>query len=132
MMRKGLLAIGLLTTLLFFGGCYNYGYMRGSAGYGESSTVPYSEEYYAYAESPYYYYAGPPYYYAYPYPPYYYPYDYYYYPYPYFFRGYFIFHAHPSKHVSPAPGRRFRSMSNSDGSGSSSNGSSGGGRRFKK
>ncbi len=118
--------MGLLSTLLFFGGCHGYSYMRGSVGYGEASTIPYSQDYYAYSEPPPYYYPGPPYYYGYPYPP-------YYYPYPYFFRGYFGFHHHSRIPVSPAPGRRFRSMSSNDSPASSSaDESSTGGRRFKK
>ncbi len=124
MMRKGLLAMGLLTTLLFFGGCHSYSYMRGSVGYGEASTIPYSEDYYYYPE--------PPYYYAYPYPPYYSVYDYYYYPYPYFFQGYFIFHHHSGTPVSPARGRHLRSGSSSDSSASSSGESSTGRRRLKR
>jgi hypothetical protein len=132
MIRKGLLAMGLFTTLLFFAGCHSYSYLRGSVGYGEASTVPYSEEYYAYAEPPYYYYPGPSYYYGYPYPP------YYYYPYPYFFRGYFLFHSHPNRPAAPSPGRRLRSLSGGDSSTSSSSStpssddSSSGGRRLKK
>lgn len=133
MKSRYFLALVLMGLLFSLAGCYPYSYVRADvAGYGEASSVPYSQTYAYYSGyAPYAYYPYDPYYdpyYRYPYAVYYYPYPYPYL-YPYFWSVHYGFHTHYYPYrviVSPPPKRKFKSGT------APSNENSSGGRRFKK